>query len=217
MNVSPPIGSKVRKVVSSLKDWKYNEDLIPEVGFHIDNPLVSMTANVVSAATNIPTDRILMKINNIRDAHSADQKTWEKIALLMGVNRWSLGLGKREKIIEAKEIVTEEKKVETKKKQKIKKEEKKKEKKKEEEKVIESNIEKQKQEKKEGKKEIMCAAVSKSGKRCKTIIEKGSVYCTIHIGVEQGTKEVQCKKVKKDKKRCGMMTKAKSGYCYYHD
>ena len=63
----------------------------------------------------------------------------------------------------------------------------------------------------------MCAAVNKSGKRCKTVIEKGSVYCTIHIEVEQGTKEVQCKKVKKNKKRCGMMTKAKSGYCYYHD
>ena len=61
------------------------------------------------------------------------------------------------------------------------------------------------------------AAISKSGKRCKTTIESGSSYCTIHIKVEQGTKEVQCKKVKSNKKRCKMKTNAKSGYCYYHD
>ena len=77
----------------------------------------------------------------------------------------------------------------------------------------------QKQEKKEGKKDIKCAAISKSGKRCKTNIEPGQSYCTIHEKVTQNKsgKKSQCKKIKKDKKRCGMQTNSKSGYCYYHD
>ena len=82
---------------------------------------------------------------------------------------------------------------------------------------------KQAQEKKDGKKDIKCAAVSKGGSRCKTVVEPGSSYCTIHIKVKQSRsgKEVQCKKMKrvsKNKtKRCGMKTTAASGYCYYHD
>ena len=61
------------------------------------------------------------------------------------------------------------------------------------------------------------ALLSKNGKRCKTKVESGGSFCTVHQKVEQGTKEVQCKKVKSNKKRCKMKTKAKSGYCYYHD
>ena len=46
----------------------------------------------------------------------------------------------------------------------------------------------------------MCAAVSKSGNRCKTKVEPGSSYCTIHAKVKQNKtgKKTQCKKVKKD-------------------
>ena len=69
----------------------------------------------------------------------------------------------------------------------------------------------------------MGPAVSKGGSRCKTVVEPGSSYCTIHVKVKQSKsgKEVQCKKMKrvsKNKtKRCGMKTTAASGYCYYHD
>jgi len=217
--VSPPIGSKIRKVVSATKEWKYNKEIIPEMGFSIDNPAVSMTANLLSASLNVPADRLLMKINNLRDATNSDYETWQRISLLTGVNRWALGLGKRDAVVEAKEKVKEKKKIITKKKQIIKKEEKKKEKEKEEKKVIENNIEKQKKEKEEGKKDIKCAAVNKSGKRCGTTIQPGKSYCTIHEKAEQNEsgKKSQCKKIKKDKKRCGMQTNSKSGYCYYHD
>jgi hypothetical protein len=216
LGFSPPIGSKLRKIYSAIQTEKFNEGVSEKRGWTLDNPTWSVIGNVIEGITNIPLGRISQKMLNLDNAMDPTNEWWERVALVFGWNTWDLGV--KDKDIETvKEILKEEKKVETKKKQKIKKEEKKIEKEKEEEKVIESNIEKQKQEKKDGKKEIMCAAVSKSGKRCKTIIEKGSVYCTIHIEVEQGTKEVQCKKVKKDKKRCGMMTKAKSGYCYYHD
>ena len=223
MNISPPIGSKVRKLVSAGKTWKFNDDEIKHMGFDIDNPLIGATANMISAFTNIPVDRLHLKLNNLRDASNSDYQNWERIALAMGVNRWSLGLGKRDAVIEAKEAVTEKKKIETKKKQKIKKEEKKIEKEQEEVNLENKNKELQKKEKKEGKKDIKCAAINKKGVRCKTTIESGSSYCTIHIKVEQSEsgKEVQCKYMKKvskkKKKQCGMMTNSKSGHCYYHD
>ena len=78
---------------------------------------------------------------------------------------------------------------------------------------------KQAQEKKDGKKDIKCAAVSKSGNRCKTKVVSGKSYCTVHEKVAQNIMggKSQCKKMKKGGKRCGMQTSSKSGYCYYHD
>ena len=219
INVSPPIGSKVRKLVSAGKTWKYNRDVIKEMAFDIDNPMIGATANVISALTNVPLDRVILKLQNLRDATNSDYKTWERIALSMGLNRWTLGLGKREAVIEAKEVVTEKKKIEKKKKQIIKKEEKKIEEEKKEINLEKENKKLQDQEIKDGKKDVKCIAISKSGNRCKTTIEPGQSYCTIHEKVEQSEsgKETRCKGIKSNKKQCKMMTNSKSGYCYYHD
>jgi len=222
LSFSPPISSKLRKIYSSIQTEKFNEGVFTKRGFTLDNPLWSAIGNTVEGITNIPLGRISQKLLNIDNATDSSNEWWERVALVMGWNTWDLGI--KDKDIQAvKEEIKEEKKIETKKKREIKKEEKKKEKEEEEKKVIEDNIEKQKKEKKDGKKDIMCAAVSKSGKRCKTVIEKGSVYCTIHVKVEQNKsgKNTQCKKMKqvskKKTERCGMMTNSKSGYCYYHD
>ena len=218
LGFSPPIGSKVRKVYSSIQTDKFNEDVYSKRGFTLDNPIWSATGHVIEALTNIPLGRIANKMLNIDNALDSNHEWWQRVALVMGWNTWDLGI-KDKDIEEVKEEVKVEKKVETKKKQKIKKEEKKKEKIEENKKVIEDNKKKQEKEKKEGKKEIKCAAVNKLGKRCGSIIEPGQSYCTIHEKAEQSEtgREVQCKKVKKNKKRCGMKTKSKSGYCYYHD
>ena len=208
LNVSPPIGSKIRKVVSSLKDWEHNKEVIPKIGFHIDNPLVSMTSNLLSATFNVPADRLLKKINNIRDASNSDYETWQRIALATGINRWSLGLGKRDNVIEAKEEVAKEKKIASKEKAKIKQEQKKKIKLQEKK---EEGEKKQEQEKKEGK-QVTCLV-------CKLPIAKGKKYCTVHEKVEKNKtgEQKQCKAKRTNGKQCGMMTNSKSGYCYYHD
>jgi len=179
----------------------------------IDNPKWSVYANLISALTNVPLDRLVKKVDNVDAAITEDITALQRFALLMGWNTWDLDIDDSDVLAvedEIKEKKTKEKKTKEKKKEKEKKEDK-------EEKLENKNLEIQKKEKKEGKKDIKCAAVSKSGKRCKTTVESGSSYCTVHIKVEQGTKEVQCKKIKSDKKRCKMKTKAKSGLCYYHD
>ena len=68
--------------------------------FDINNPLWSTSANVVSAAFNIPVDRLLRKYNNIESAITGELETWQRIALVMGWSEWDLGI----KDVEIQEI-----------------------------------------------------------------------------------------------------------------
>ena len=208
-NLSPTIGSKLRKLYGSIQTEAMNEGAIKKMGLTVENPAFSALANLVSATTNIPADRVVNKINNIILASSDETEALDRIALLMGWNAWDLGI-KRTKAKQANIEFKKEKKAKKKafdfnKKNnynKVKEEE---------------NIEKQKQEKKEGKK-VTCSYNTSKG-RCGMIAVEGSTRCTIHQEVEQRKdgKTVQCKKIKNNKQRCGVMTTNKSGYCYYHD
>ena len=91
LNVSPPIGSKARKLYQSGKSYYYDKDVMQEMGLDINNPAIMAVANVISAVTNVPTDRAVMKMENIRDASMGDFETWERVAMLMGWNKWTIG------------------------------------------------------------------------------------------------------------------------------
>jgi len=207
LSFSPPIGSKLRKIYSSIQTEQFNKGVFTKRGLTLDNPIWSGIGNVIEGVTNIPLGRLANKMLNVDNALDDSNSFWERTALLLGWSTWDLGI--RDPDIEVlKESIKKDKKKQKKSKEDVNQE------------AI--NKQKQKQEKKDGKK-VMCAAVSKSGNRCKTIIEPGSSYCTIHVKVKQSKngKKVQCKKMKrvskKKTKRCGMMTSSKSGYCYYHD
>ena len=118
LNVSPPIGSKARKIYQSSKIYKHDKDVMGEMGWDLDNPANLAVANVLSAAFNIPADRIVKKVNNIRDASTGDFETWQRISMLMGFNKWTLNAGggiAEEKVEKVKTKVKEEKKLEKKK------------------------------------------------------------------------------------------------------
>ena len=68
-----------------------------------------MNAYILSGLFNIPADRLLLKIQNLRDASNSDYEVWERIALASGLNRWNLGLGKIESVEEAKERIKQKK------------------------------------------------------------------------------------------------------------
>ena len=219
LNLSPPIGSKVRKLRSAGKSWDYNEEIIPRMdALNINNPVWQVVGNTVSALTNIPLDRAINKTRNIKNALDDNNEAWQRIALMLGWNDWDLGMDKPEEIQEIKEEIKQEKKEARKEKNKILKEQKKKEEEAENKKKEEENKKKQEKEKKEGK-EVKCAAINKNGGRCGSVVVGGGSYCTVHEKAEQRKdgKQVQCKKTKKNGKRCGMQTSNKSGYCYYHD
>ena len=110
LNVSPPIGSKARKFVSAQRSWNYNRDVIDKMDtFDIDNPVWDAVGNVVSAITNVPMDRLVNKTKNVREALNEDNATWQRIAMMLGWNRWDIGV-KSDKIELVRTIVKEEKK-----------------------------------------------------------------------------------------------------------
>ena len=210
LGFSPPIGSKLRKVYSSIQTDKFNKDVFKRRGLTLDNPIWSAVGNVVEGVTNVPLGRLSQKMLNIDNALDANNKWWQRTALVLGWNTWDLGV-KDADIEDIKKEIKKEKKVEAKEKTKLKREEKKKEKKEANKTVIEEN-------KKKSKKDGLCSAVSRSGKRCKNKAINGGM-CTIHEEVEQSKsgKKTQCKKYKKNGDRCNMQTSNKSGFCYYHD
>ena len=62
------------------------------MGWDLKNPAYLAGANVVSAFTNIPLDRVVKKANNLRGAMDEQNALWQRIALSMGWNRYELGL-----------------------------------------------------------------------------------------------------------------------------
>ena len=190
---------------NALQTWEYNEDVINEMELtDFDNPVWDIATTTTQVATNIPTKKIHNKIRNIREALDADNETWKRIAMFLGWSSWSLGI-ESEDVEEAKTDIKEQKK-----------EVKKQEKEAEENKQIEENIKKQEVER-QTQVSVRCAAVNKSGERCKLIAKEGQNFCTVHERVEQQENEVQCSHIKNNGKRCGNKTKNKSGLCYIHD
>ncbi len=59
-------------------------------GFSMTNPAFLASAKVVSATTNIPLDRILLKYDNLSSIMDEDTETWQKIALASGWPKWTL-------------------------------------------------------------------------------------------------------------------------------
>lgn len=91
-NISPPIGSKLRKIYNSFISYKYNKDAIANLGFHPDNPAILGMANFISGTTNIPLDRAVMIVNNLRASSDSNNQTWQRIATLLGWNAWDVGI-----------------------------------------------------------------------------------------------------------------------------
>mgnify|MGYP003143245840 FL=1 len=108
-NLSPTIGSKLRKLYGSITTEKYNRKAIEEMGFSIENPLFNSFASLCSALTNIPTDRMVQKIQNIILASDSETEAMNKIGLLMGWNPWDLNIETKAKKVK-QQLKDEEKK-----------------------------------------------------------------------------------------------------------
>jgi len=64
LNVSPPIGSKARKLVSAGNTYAYNKRAIERSPYlALSNPAVHANSQIISALTNIPADRVVEKSN----------------------------------------------------------------------------------------------------------------------------------------------------------
>ena len=112
LNISPPIGSKARKFYQALRGYKFNKEVIPEMSaFDIDNPVYPMITSATEALTNIPLHRALTKIDNLSEAANSQNETWQRIAVALGWNQWSVDLDPYKDAKEAKKQLRKKKKV----------------------------------------------------------------------------------------------------------
>jgi len=65
-----------------------------EKGFSLDNPAYLAAANVISAGFNVPLDRIVKKVDNIKNSTQDEVSMLNRIMLLAGWSDWQLGIKK---------------------------------------------------------------------------------------------------------------------------
>tara|TARA_R100000315_G_C5219698_1_gene131854 strand:+ start:1 stop:999 length:999 start_codon:yes stop_codon:yes gene_type:complete len=218
ISLSPPIGSKARKVYKAIQTDKFNKGIGEKLKYRIENPNVAIAGNVIEALTNFPAARLLNKANNIEEAITSQHDLWQRMALLGGWDMWSIGI-KDEEVEAAKQEVKDDKK-------RLKDE------KKQEDKRIKEEEKKKEQEKKkqEGIKQVRCSAIKSNGQRCKMMVEtkNETALCMYHKtysekeekeGVDRdndGIKEFRCTAIKANGQQCKNRTENANKKCYAH-
>ena len=104
--VSPPLSSKASKLSKAASAFQYGEDAMKYGKFSLDSPELAIGANMISFATSLPTDRLLVKAQNVSDALDASNEPWERLFMTMGWPKWTLST-KAESDLERKEDKTE--------------------------------------------------------------------------------------------------------------
>ena len=115
-DISPPIGSKARKVHSAIQTRKFEKDEIAARGWGIVadgrldlGPNWTILGKVLSAAASVPLDRIVDELTSISEAFDARNKAWQRIALGLGWKTWDVG-AKEENAEAIKEAAKKERK-----------------------------------------------------------------------------------------------------------
>ena len=211
VNLSPPIGSKMRKIMGSIRTEKWNKGVSKEIGLRIENPTLSIASNWVEGVTNFPMARLQNKAWNIEEAITGNHEMWQRVLLGSGWSKWSVGV-EDEELEAAKDKAKETRAQESK---KIREQKKKDTEKKEQE-----------EKKKKGIKTVRCSGTNSSGSRCSLTTEtnKKSWRCFHHGSFKDGQdrdkdgkKEYRCT----GKTSSGARCKNKGEYgkkkrCYAH-
>jgi hypothetical protein len=97
-DISPPIGSKARKVYSAIQTRKFEKDEIAARGWGVVadgrldlGPNWTILGKVLSASINLPLDRVVDELTSVSEAFDARNKAWQRIALGLGWKTWDVG------------------------------------------------------------------------------------------------------------------------------
>ena len=110
LSLSPPLNSKVRKALAAARAFSYKNTREQMKGYSLDNPAYLAGGQIVSATLNLPLDRLIKKLDNLKVMTEEDTKTFEAIALALGYSQWDLGMMESQK---KKKKKTKEKKKQT--------------------------------------------------------------------------------------------------------
>tara|TARA_B110000046_G_scaffold119088_2_gene125798 strand:- start:4503 stop:6677 length:2175 start_codon:yes stop_codon:yes gene_type:complete len=218
-DLSPPLGTKHRKIMNAIKTYDYNKDVIKKMDHGINNPGWNVFTNVVEGITNAPIARVLNKAQNLKLAMQANIEAWQRVAIGLGWSAWSVGVEDQE-LLEAKAEVKEDKSKASKERAKAKREAKKLDKQDTSNKEAEDK-------KKEGFKQVRCISKKSDGSRCSIMVETKAkfAYCNYHKTYDpkkgsdnngNGIKEYQCSGKTGSGSRCKNRTENKNKKCYAH-
>ena len=92
LEFSPAIKSKLSRFKSAAYpfDSKKRRAEVFDKGFSLDNPAYESMAKVVTAVTNVPLDRMYLKIDNLKNATADKTETWMGVANFLGWPTWQL-------------------------------------------------------------------------------------------------------------------------------
>ena len=98
LSLSPPIGSKARKLYSAIQTKKFERDTLAARGFDVTadgklnlSPAYSIIGSLASALGNVPLDRVVDELNSIVEALDSRNTAWQRIALALGWKTWDVG------------------------------------------------------------------------------------------------------------------------------
>ena len=96
-NISPPIGSKLRKMYSSIQTYKFDKDVIEKHPWDVTidgrfnlSPTYNIIGNMSSALLNIPLDRAIMEAQAVAEALDARNTKFQRTALALGWRTWDV-------------------------------------------------------------------------------------------------------------------------------
>jgi hypothetical protein len=114
MQLSPPIGIKLRKLDSFERTMEFNKKVIDKMDtFDINNPMWRAYAQLIEGATNIPVARLFRKVENINAALDAENQWWQRVAVALGWSKWDVGIENKEVEAVKKQLKEDNKKTKT--------------------------------------------------------------------------------------------------------
>jgi|GEM_PF-5020099 len=103
VNLSPPIGSKVRKLNNALRTKEFEKDVIEERGWEITrdgrlnlSPSYRVLGSTAEALANIPIERLIAEIDALTEMTDERNSNLERVALGLGWRTWDLGIRNEE-------------------------------------------------------------------------------------------------------------------------
>ena len=94
-SLSPPIDSKISKLMSAGRSFKFKQEREKMVNmpiYDINNPALMAGAQALSVGINLPLDRALRKAQNLKLSVDKDTELWQSIALALGYSKWDLNM-----------------------------------------------------------------------------------------------------------------------------
>ena len=104
LNLSPPVGSKLRKINNAIKAKDYNEEVVKEQGWDVTlkgrvnlSPSYQVIASLTEAITNLPLERAVVEIDRIVEMLDARNTTFQRVALALGYRTWDVNTKNEER------------------------------------------------------------------------------------------------------------------------